>query len=155
MSPSLFLALLCAAGLLLIILLAAWGRVARAGPDNRSSHGLADSYNLPEPLRRAAADLLEQRRVIEAIKEVREATGWDLRRAKEAVEGLEQEVGWASVARRTGRARGNPPDSVLRAQVKALLEARRKVEAVKLVRESTRWSLSDSKEYVERIQLEL
>lgn len=142
-----------AAGVLaLAFLLAVWRQRASSGGRAATGSSRVDAGSMPEAVRSEALPLLAAGRKIEAIKGVREGTGWDLMRSKEAVEALEYELtddlGGQFAADRASR--GSWAD--LDAQVGRLLAARRKIEAVKLVREHTGWTLKEAKEYVERME---
>ena len=86
--------------------------------------------------------LLAEGRKIEAIKRYREQTGAGLAEAKQAVEALEQ--GEPPPA-------GEPADSSLEAEVLALLEQGRKIQAIKLYRERTGAGLKEAKDAVEAL----
>jgi ribosomal protein L7/L12 len=97
--------------------------------------------------------LISDRQKIQAIKLVREHTGWGLKEAKDYVEALS--VGEAApleevLADRPAAAPGPPPD--LEAAVRQLLLDGDKIAAVKLVREHTDWGLKEAKDYVDRIE---
>ena len=64
----------------------ATGRSARARGQSR-----IDASDLPTDIRDEARILLSQGRKIEAVKAVRDGTGWGLKRSKEAVEALQRE----------------------------------------------------------------
>jgi ribosomal protein L7/L12 len=119
-------------------------------------------------LKSQVADLLGRGLKIRAVKLLREHTGWSLRRVVNAVDALQ--AGDASAFDQLGaESREATPASALasafaasteaepahgideaaRKQLAALLNARRKIEAIKLVRERTGWGLKESKEYVE------
>ncbi len=84
--------------------------------------------------------LLAKGKKIEAIKTVRRLTGMNLTEAKAYVDSLEK------------------PDSphvsqeTLEAEVRLLLLKKRKIEAVKKVREMTGWGLKESKDFVDNLQ---
>jgi ribosomal protein L7/L12 len=86
--------------------------------------------------------LLAEGRKIEAIKRYREATGAGLAEAKEAVEALERGEAMPTT---------QSADSALETEIISLLEAGRKVEAIKLYRERTGTGLKEAKDAVEAI----
>ena len=49
--------------------------------------------NLPSDLLGKVKELIKKRRKIEAIKVIREGTGWGLKEAKDAVDALAKEMG--------------------------------------------------------------
>jgi ribosomal protein L7/L12 len=105
---------------------------------------------LPDSLKAQAIDLAARGKKIEAIKLVRETMGWDLRQAKEAVE----ELAYSHLSpggRWPSEAHGDVPANVL-AQAQGLIDKRRTVEAVALIRRATGWSLADAKAYVDRMR---
>ena len=85
--------------------------------------------------------LLAEGQKIKAIQRYREATGADLAAAKEAVETLERGASPAD----------KPLDAGPAAEIVALLEAGRKLEAVKLYRERTGVDLKQARDAVEAI----
>jgi len=89
--------------------------------------------------------LLAEGRKIEAIKRYREATGEGLAAAKDAVEALEQNEPPAAA---------EPADAALETQIVSLLEAGRKIEAIKVYRERTGAGLKEAKDAVESIAAE-
>ena len=92
--------------------------------------------------------LLSQRRKVEAVKQVREATGWGLKEAKDYVDAIE-----------AGR---TPPmmtaDTSMVSQDTLVFEARellirgKKIEAVKKVRELSGWGLKEAKDFVDSLE---
>jgi ribosomal protein L7/L12 len=86
--------------------------------------------------------LLAEGRKIEAVKRYREATGAGLAAAKEMVEAIE---------------RGEPPPEdkpaapALQSEIVALLEGRKKIEAIKLYRQRKGVGLKEAKDAVEAI----
>ncbi len=89
--------------------------------------------------------LVEHGQMIPAIKLYRERTGVGLAEAKSAVEAL---AAGRPIERRTPEADGISPDS-LEGQVVALVQARRKIEAIKVYRERTGVGLKQAKDAVE------
>lgn len=112
-----------------------------------------------------------QGRTIDAIKAVREATGWGLAEAKAFVDAITQPPAPGSEGVQIGVASGgqqpapsgwpapNPMNPVgspflspaVLAEVWALNSSGRKIDAIKLVREATGWGLKEAKDYVERM----
>lgn len=64
-----------------------WGHSVRS-----SGQARLDASDLPDGVREEARGLLSSGRKIEAVKVVRDGTGWGLKGSKEAVEGLQYEV---------------------------------------------------------------
>jgi ribosomal protein L7/L12 len=130
---------------------------ARAGrhgrpPRYRSRRFAAASERLvalPTELLPGIHQLLRQRQKIQAIKLVRERTGWSLREAKEAVDAIE--VGQPPPAQSRWPVLSELPPDLANA-VQELLIRRQKIQAIKLVRERTALSLRDAKEMVDGIQ---
>jgi ribosomal protein L7/L12 len=81
--------------------------------------------------------LLAQNRKIEAIKRVREHTGWDLKQAKDYVEQLPSRPEMGTLA----------PD--IEAAARKLLAENQKIAAIKLIRNHTGWNLKRTKEFVD------
>jgi len=102
-----------------------------------------------QDLEQEAKALLLERRTIEAIKRVRERTGMGLKEAKDYVDALERGESPASGAQAdsTSFESGDLDD-----EVRALLSAGRKIEAIKRVRERTGLGLKEAKDYVERFE---
>ena len=84
--------------------------------------------------------LLAQGRKIEAIKQVRTATGWGLREAKDYVDAL---------AYATLPALGAADEAAMEQAARALIQQGRPIEAIRRVRELTNWGLRESKDYVD------
>ena len=102
---------------------------------------MSDAGNLETEIR----EFLAQDRKIDAIKLYRERTGAGLAEAKQAVEGIER-----------GSPRPETPAAddgfdEFAAQLIALLEAGRKIEAIKLYRARTRVGLAEAKAAVEAL----
>lgn len=143
---------LCVGVLGVAFLVAVWRQRASAGNRNPPATARADAADMPEAARAEAIRLLAAGRKIEAVKRVREGTGWGLKRSKEAVEALKP--GMATSPGQGTAGEGAPLEygNELDSEVRRLLAGRRKIEAVKLVRERTGWALKEAKEYVERLQ---
>ncbi len=102
----------------------------------------------------AVKTLLEKGRKIEAVKLVREATGWGLKEVKDYVDALESGASppapLPQPLREPPIASGITPE--LAAEVRQLLARRQKIEAVKRVRMATGWGLKEAKAYVDAIE---
>lgn len=118
----------------------------------------------PGQLHAQIATLLGQGRKVAAVKLMREYSGWNLARSKEAVDALEAgnpalvmaveaQSPQAAVAipTPTVSSAASPIDEPLLQQLRQLIAARRKIEAIKLLRDRTGWGLKQSKEYVESL----
>jgi ribosomal protein L7/L12 len=95
--------------------------------------------NLRE-LEAQARALLAQGQKIEAIKQVRTATGWGLKEAKDYVDAL----GYAALP-----ALGAADEAAMEQAARALIQQGRPIEAIRRVRELTNWGLRESKDYVD------
>lgn len=135
----------------MLLLLSAWNRRVSRRPPDTGYNTLDDVEALSGSARSHAIELLQAGRKIEAIKGVRESTGWGLKRSKEAVESLKRSHDPAGRELHPRDVDISSPDVRLDDEVRRLLDERRNIEAVKLVREVTGWGLKESKEYVERI----
>jgi ribosomal protein L7/L12 len=85
--------------------------------------------------------ILLQKGKVEAIKSVRERTGWELRKAKDYVDAVE---------------RGEPsppaaPEPISDDEIRALIREGSYVSAVKRVRETTGRGLKEAKDYVDAV----
>jgi len=87
-------------------------------------------------------DLLAQGKKIDAIKRFREETGAGLKEAKDAVEALEQGRPLALLGQL---------DEGFESELTELLQAGRKIEAIKRFREQTGAGLKEAKDAVERL----
>jgi ribosomal protein L7/L12 len=130
------------------------GNVESSG---KVKHVLARPMSQPAPaaavahtdLESKVRALVRSRKLIEAIKLVREDANIGLKEAKDMVDniGTGAQSSTSVLASTTfGNAHINVDDEALR-----LLEAGEKVEAIKFVREHKQLSLKDAKEYVERL----
>ncbi len=90
------------------------------------------------------ADLIREGRKIEAIKELREATGIGLKEAKDEIDRLERTLEGTSAS--TSSSGQDLPDDV-----RALVASGKKIEAIKALRERTGMGLREAKEAVERV----
>ncbi|MEM6713940.1 MAG: hypothetical protein AAF622_02600 [Cyanobacteria bacterium P01_C01_bin.147] len=93
----------------------------------------------PDKLKDDVRQLVFQGRKIEAIKRVREQTGWSLKQAKNYVE-LDQQPAFSNSL---------DPDVVAAAQ--QLLTSNQKIAALKLIRARTGWGLEKTKDYIEKL----
>lgn len=100
--------------------------------------------------------LLEMDRKIEAVKVVREVTGWGLKESKDYVDTFERQRAGAMVPVAPPRTyppartpTGLTPEVV--AEVRRLMAQHQKIEAIKQVRLATDMSLKDAKDYVESL----
>jgi ribosomal protein L7/L12 len=98
--------------------------------------------------------LFQQGVYIEAIKRVREVTGWGLRECKDYVDRLSSSTSASEAMLVPSLPRGRSPDLSRQtiSQVRALLEDDRKVEAVRLVRTMAGVGLRKAKEYVDSLE---
>ncbi|MCA9034896.1 MAG: hypothetical protein KDA91_07200 [Planctomycetaceae bacterium] len=99
-----------------------------------------------DELQNEIRELLSRGQNIEAIKRVREETGWNLAEAKRAVEQLIE-------AEHLDEADANAPSDGKGdlQEIVALLQNGRKLEAIKLFRNQTRAGLKEAKQAVELI----
>lgn len=97
-------------------------------------------------------ELADQGKTIEAIKLVRQYTAWGLKEASEYVKVLQTDPSVAGVqAGAAGTPQAADPSLSMADNVRKVAEESGKIEAIKLVRLLTKWSLKDAKEYVERL----
>ncbi len=96
--------------------------------------------------------LLAARQQIEAVKRVREVTGWGLKESKDYVDAIERDPQnvppLPTLAPDFIPATGLTPE--VNAEIRQLMARNQKIEAVKRVREATGWGLKESKDYVEQ-----
>lgn len=117
-----------------------------------SPHG-----GIPDDLFREVQDLLRKGSKIEAVKRVRERTGWGLKDSKDPVDAVEagrQPGGaWADGGGGGLRSETGPsePSGDVPRDVWDLLVAGRKIEAIKRVRERDGCSLKEAKDKVEAV----
>ncbi len=95
-------------------------------------------------------DLLAQDQKIQAVKLVRERTGWGLKEAKDYVDAHERGRPLVDL----GSAPTAAPDGDLADDVRDLVSQGQTIHAVKLVRERTGWGLKEAKDYVDAIRAE-
>jgi len=108
---------------------------------------IPDTQRLADPafagsLENQIKDLLAQDKKIEAIKTFRQATGFSLKQAQEAVENIATGSSW----QRTKIIPAERHD-----QITDLLRRNRKIEAIRLYRETTGVGLREAKDAVEEI----
>ncbi len=87
---------------------------------------------------------------LEAIKHVRQVSGWDLKAAKDYVEALESGAIPSAPSMSASVASVSPE---LRASLLDLVNNRRKVEAIKMLRAHTGLGLKEAKDYVESLDV--
>lgn len=104
-----------------------------------------DIKTLTAEVREAALAALRQGNKIEAIKLIREATGCDLKTAKDLSEALERDPSYGPLPAGAGTSSAVPPDLV------ALARQGQKIQAIKALRERTGLGLREAKEAIERI----
>ncbi len=137
---------------IVLLLLFAWfilqpqqGRIAQNAPRRSRPTLPAPRGKLDGEIRQ----LLTQGQKIEAIKRVRQVTGWDLTKAKHYVEAL-------SNASPLEPPRQNRPVSLDNKQlhliVRQLLAQGQKIEAIKRVRQQTGLGLKEAKDYVDQLE---
>jgi ribosomal protein L7/L12 len=100
----------------------------------------------PAALEAELRALLVAGRKIEAVKRAREATGLGLKEAKDLVEGIEA-GGSIAAAGEAPRGAGG-----VEAELRALLAAGRKIDAIKRAREATGLGLKEAKDLVEQLE---
>ncbi|MEM7061708.1 MAG: hypothetical protein AAF572_00875 [Cyanobacteria bacterium P01_B01_bin.77] len=109
-----------------------------------------EAKNLDDQIR----NLLQKHQKVSAIKLVRATKGWDLKQAKDYVERFPNPAPFTASYNSTI---ASSPDlesfdidrNTVNDRIQMLLAAGRKIEAIKLVRMVTNWSLKDSKEYID------
>lgn len=119
-------------------------------PPRPTEEAQPDLGDLPDEV----AHLLQAKQKIEAVRRVREATGWGLKESKDYVDAI-QDTGVPPTRVPPIKAAAPAPPAALTdlpAEVTSLLLAKQKIEAVKRVRESTGWGLKESKDYVDDIE---
>jgi ribosomal protein L7/L12 len=137
--------------LMLIGLLAMGGQARR-----RDVVRMPPQVALPPDVEMSVRDLIARHRKIEAIKLVRESTRLGLKDAKDLVDAMET---GHPVGARTG---GPVPTGLLgpagmvpastRGRAEELLAKGRLIEAIKLVRQETRFGLKEAKDYCEALR---
>jgi ribosomal protein L7/L12 len=100
------------------------------------------SKSVPEDLPETVRSLMSRGDKIEAIKLFRERTGAGLPEAKAAVEALHQQL--------SGLASDAEQDELERL-VLDLMARSEKIEAIKVVRQRTKWGLKEAKDFVEAL----
>jgi ribosomal protein L7/L12 len=101
-----------------------------------------------DELHRQVADLLRQRRKIQAVKLVREQTGLGLAEAKAVVDRVEAGQPLPPVAP-AGQPAVVRPEVV--EQVAELKRRNQPIQAIRLLRQHTRMGLAEAKRYVDRL----
>lgn len=139
MSPAVQIALAVALVVVVFLLLLVLRRDRPrdlVAPDRPAGHGQAEVLRL-----------IHAGRQVEAVKLLREQTGWSLLEAKQAVDALASGGTLSPGAPAPGKA----VDDAVRAEAARLLRQGKKIQAVKVVREHTHMSLADAKRYVESL----
>ena len=108
-------------------------------------------------LEETVTHLLSRNRKIEAVKEVREHTGWGLKESKDYVDAIQRGEPVPAITVETGsRAPRETTGEVGRENLAELartyLQKDQKLRAIKEIRQQTGWGLKEAKEYVERIE---
>lgn len=96
-------------------------------------------------------ELIDQRRMIDAIKLYREVTGVGLKEAKDAV----TEMWHGKPLQAPLIPSESEDDTLLEGQIKQLLRKRQKIEAVKIYREAHNCGLKDAKDAVDAIEAQM
>ncbi len=99
----------------------------------------ASPQGLSLAIERDVRHLILENRKLEAIKLVRQRTGWSLKQAKEYVE------------QRQERRSSSSLDPQILAATKQLLAENQKIAAIQLIRNHTGWGLKEAKQYVENL----
>ena len=137
MSPAVQIALAVALVVVVFLLLLVLRRDRPrdlVAPDRRAGGGQAEVLRL-----------IHAGRQVEAVKLLREQTGWSLLEAKQAVDALAS----GGTLSPGAPAPGKGVDDAVRAEAARLLRQGKKIQAIKVVREHTHMSLADAKRYVE------
>ena len=95
--------------------------------------------------------LLKQDRKIQAIYLAMKQNGWELKKAKDHVEVLQRELfpRYASVSKVS-----DEPDKFMIDKARQLITQGRKIEAIQLLNHATEMTLKESKDYIDRLDLE-
>ena len=100
---------------------------------------------------RQIREFLAQHQKIAAVKLYREATGSSLKDSKDAVEAIER----GATNYFPASVQAGEPDPFLEARIKRLLAERKKIEAVKLYRETYNFGLKEAKDAVDAIEIQM
>jgi len=100
---------------------------------------------------RQIRELIARKQKIAAIKLFRDVTGSSLKDSKEAVEAMEM----GAETKFSAPTQGSEPDPSLEDQLKRLLAERKKIEAVKVYRETYNCGLREAKEAVDAIEMQM
>lgn len=124
----------------------------------QSSLADANANGIPDDIEAEIMQLVRAGKKIEAIKELRELSGLDLKEARDAVEALERGetlsqlgVEWQSGGAAIGQA-GSMVSSVDMSEITQLLKAGQKIEAIKRLRQATGLGLKESKDAIEALE---
>ncbi len=95
--------------------------------------------------------LLKQDRKIQAIYLAMKQNGWELKKAKDHVEGLQRELfpRYASVSNVS-----DEPDKFMIDKARQLITQGRKIEAIQFLHHASDMTLKESKDYIDRLALE-
>ncbi|KAB8144671.1 hypothetical protein F8S13_05385 [Chloroflexia bacterium SDU3-3] len=99
----------------------------------------------------AAQDALAQGNKIQAIKHVRDTTGWGLKEAKDYVDEWERS-GQRPAAPASAAPPTPPAPGDIEQAARALIAQGNIIGAIKAVREATGWGLKEAKDYVEGLR---
>ena len=123
-------------------------------PSDWVQNARQEDIHLPQSSAIEIQSLLDQGKKIAAIKLVRQYAGVGLKEAKDYVDALEsgKQSAYPGMQWDEPEEPAGFGETDLEEQVRNLLSAGRKIEAVKLVREQTGWGLKESKEFVDRLQ---
>jgi ribosomal protein L7/L12 len=94
--------------------------------------------------------LLAAGRKIEAVRQVRLATGWGLKQSKAYVDAMDSGAPPPDTPLPSSPPAA-PDPAQLEPEVRSLLVDGQKIAAIKYVRERTGWGLQEAKDYVERL----
>ena len=111
----------------------------------------ADSSNVEDRIR----TLMQQNRKLDAIKLIRSTTGWGLKQSKDYLDAFPY---LAPLPITEGMGNGNPTPPIesfdidhhdINDRVRLFMQRGRKIDAIKLVRTVTNWSLKEAKNYID------
>lgn len=105
----------------------------------RSPQTFQETWQPSSALDQDLRHLISQHRKLEAIKLVREQSGWSLKQAKNYVE------------QRQERRSANSLDPEVVRAAQQLLGENRKIAAIQLIRTHSGWGLKEAKDYVEKL----
>jgi ribosomal protein L7/L12 len=127
----------------------------------RSTAGSDKTFGNPTPIKTIGTlsgdvedrvrQLIDRGQKIEALKEVRQATGMGLKQAKDYVDSIASQKPRPMIG--SSASMGDRADAI--GEVKNLVRSGKKIEAIKLYREISGVGLKQAKEEVERMEREL